>query len=71
MTYVHLPLGTAEDYELPFEYKVPPDPSFDDMREAVVLKGLTPDIPNRWIDDEVHVCMYTPHYVCIYLIYVL
>lgn len=50
-------LVDPEEYELPFQYKVPADPSFDDMREAVVLKGLIPEIPERWTEDEVMYCV--------------
>ena len=48
-----LSTGITEEYELPFEYIVPHDPSFDDMREAIVLKGITPDMPDHWNQDEV------------------
>ena len=46
-------LGIAENYQLPFELNVPHDPTFDDMRNAVAIKGLTPGIPKRWTNNEV------------------
>ena len=59
-TLINAPLttGSAEEYELPFQYLVPHDPSFEDMRDAVVLKGLTPDLPDSWNQDEVHMGNY-------------
>lgn len=32
---------------------VPADPSFEDMREVVCVKGLRPSVSNRWSSDEV------------------
>ena len=43
----------ADEYELPYYDCVPNDPSFDDMYEAVCVKGIRPDIPVRWYSDEV------------------
>ena len=45
--------GITEDCQLPFEFNVPHDPSFDDMRDVVVIKGVVPGIPERWTNNEV------------------
>lgn len=43
----------ADEYQLPYYDCVPPDPSFEDMKEAVCTKGIRPDIPLRWQYNEV------------------
>ena len=44
--------GQCEEYELPFQGMVPPDPSLEDMRTVVVDEKKQPPIPNRWTSDE-------------------
>uniref|UniRef100_A0A3P9ABG4 Serine/threonine-protein kinase receptor n=1 Tax=Esox lucius TaxID=8010 RepID=A0A3P9ABG4_ESOLU len=44
--------GIVEDYQLPYYEMVPSDPSFEDMLEAVCVKGLRPTVSNRWNSDE-------------------
>ena len=51
-THLH-PSGQCEDYELPFQGMVPPDPSFEEMRRLVVVEKRQPTIPTRWHNDEV------------------
>ena len=59
-----------EDYEVPLQGMVPPDPTFEDMRRVVVVERRQPAIPPRWNTDSeevytVHVCVYTcMYYVC-------
>ncbi|XP_069988849.1 bone morphogenetic protein receptor type-1B [Penaeus vannamei] len=43
----------ADEYQLPYYDCVPPDPSFEDMKEAVCTKGIRPDIPLRWQYNEI------------------
>lgn len=43
----------ADEYQLPYYDCVPPDPSFEDMKEVVCTKGIRPDIPLRWQYNEV------------------
>ena len=50
-------VGVPEDYEVPLQGMVPPDPSFDDMRRVVVVERRQPVIPPRWNTEEVCVCM--------------
>ncbi|KAG9346183.1 hypothetical protein JZ751_008006 [Albula glossodonta] len=44
--------GIVEEYQLPYSGMVPADPSFEDMREVVCVKGLRPTVSNRWSSDE-------------------
>jgi len=44
--------GEADDYELPFQGLVPPDPSFEDMWRLVVVEKRQPVIPERWHSDD-------------------
>uniref|UniRef100_A0A8C3S3G1 receptor protein serine/threonine kinase n=1 Tax=Chelydra serpentina TaxID=8475 RepID=A0A8C3S3G1_CHESE len=44
--------GIVEEYQLPYHDLVPPDPSFEDMREIVCSKKLRPSFPTRWSSDE-------------------
>ncbi|KAL5488519.1 hypothetical protein EMCRGX_G017464 [Ephydatia muelleri] len=44
--------GQCEEYELPFQGMVPPDPSLEDMRAVVVDEKKQPVVPNRWTSDE-------------------
>ena len=52
-THTYMPSGECEEYELPFQGLVPPDPSFEEMRRLVVYEKRQPTIPNRWHSDEV------------------
>uniref|UniRef100_A0A3B3SM23 receptor protein serine/threonine kinase n=1 Tax=Paramormyrops kingsleyae TaxID=1676925 RepID=A0A3B3SM23_9TELE len=45
--------GIVEEYQLPYAGMVPSDPSYEDMREVVCVKGLRPAVSNRWNSDEV------------------
>ena len=47
--------GIADLYEIPFEGMVQHDPSFEEMREVVVVQKRRPYIPNRWHANEVTV----------------
>lgn len=46
-------ITSAEDYALPYYDVVPSDPSFEDMRLVVCVKGIRPGIPERWERDTV------------------
>ncbi|XP_041982062.1 bone morphogenetic protein receptor type-1B isoform X2 [Aricia agestis] len=46
------PVARAEPYALPYHEHVPPDPSFEDMHEVVVARGVRPPIPARWTASE-------------------
>jgi len=45
--------GLVEDAAPPFHSWVPADPSHQDIYQAVVLKGLRPELPERWQPCEV------------------
>ncbi|XP_077997804.1 TGF-beta receptor type-1-like [Glandiceps talaboti] len=45
--------GIYEEFQLPYFDKVPSDPSIDDMRKIVCDDKQRPDIPNRWMSQEV------------------
>ena len=45
--------GLVEDAAPPFHSWVPADPSHQDIYQAVVLKGLRPELPERWQHCEV------------------
>lgn len=45
--------GIVEEYQLPYWDAVPSDPSYEDMREVVCVKGMRPTVSNRWNSDEV------------------
>ncbi|KAK1793767.1 hypothetical protein P4O66_001499 [Electrophorus voltai] len=44
--------GIAEEYQLPYWDVVPSEPSYEDMREVVCVKGVRPTVSNRWNSDE-------------------
>lgn len=44
---------TCEEYALPYHDIVPSDPSFEDMHAVVCVKGIRPQIPIRWLDEEI------------------
>ena len=45
--------GVVEDAAPPFHSWVPADPSHQDIYQAVVLKGVRPEVPERWQQCEV------------------
>ena len=49
-------IGQSCSYEVPFSGLVQADPSFDEMKEVVVIKRMRPSIHNQWKSDEV--CAY-------------
>ena len=59
LTHTHmttLPVGVTGHYEeaqLPYYDVVPMDPSFEDMKKAVVIDKKRPVIPNKWSQSEV------------------
>ncbi|XP_028811075.1 bone morphogenetic protein receptor type-1A-like [Denticeps clupeoides] len=44
--------GLSEEYQLPYGDMVTSEPSIEDMREVVCVKGLRPTVSNRWNSDE-------------------
>uniref|UniRef100_A0A671SR80 receptor protein serine/threonine kinase n=1 Tax=Sinocyclocheilus anshuiensis TaxID=1608454 RepID=A0A671SR80_9TELE len=44
--------GIVEEYQLPYWDMVPSEPSYEDMREVVCVKGMRPVVSNRWNSDE-------------------
>jgi activin receptor type-1 len=44
--------GVSDPYQIPFQGMVEHDPSFDEMKEVVVIQKRRPSIPNRWNTDE-------------------
>ena len=72
----HIP-GHYEEAQLPYYDVVPMDPSFEDMKKAVVIDKKRPVIPNQWSQSEVSllhlrlcvcvcVCVCVLH-VCMYM----
>lgn len=52
--------GIVEEYQMPYWDMVPSEPSYEDMREVVCVKGKRPEVSNRWnSDDEVKVSGYS------------
>lgn len=45
--------GHYEEAQLPYYDVVPMDPSFEDMKKAVVIEKKRPVIPNQWSQSEV------------------
>lgn len=45
--------GIVEDYQVPYYGVVGHDPNFDEMKKVVCIEGRRPEIPNRWLCDEV------------------
>ena len=43
----------VEDYALPYYDMVPPDPGFDDMHKVVCVDQYRPQVPLRWLADQV------------------
>lgn len=50
--------GIVEEYQIPYWDMVPSEPSYEDMREVVCVKGLRPVVSNRWNSDEVRFKVY-------------
>lgn len=48
-------LGIVEDYQVPYYGAVGHDPNFDEMKKVVCIEGRRPEIPNRWLCDEVFI----------------
>jgi len=46
-------LNQVDDYQVPYYDCVPNDPSFDHMHEVVNIKGIRPEIQDRWETEEV------------------
>jgi bone morphogenetic protein receptor type-1B len=46
-------LNQVDEYQVPYYDCVPNDPSFEMMHEVVNIKGVRPEIPDRWESDEV------------------
>jgi bone morphogenetic protein receptor type-1B len=46
-------LNQVDEYQVPYYDCVPNDPSFEVMHEVVNIKGIRPEIPDRWESDEV------------------
>ncbi|XP_056111602.1 bone morphogenetic protein receptor, type IAb [Rhinichthys klamathensis goyatoka] len=44
--------GIVEEYQLPYWDMVPSEPSYEDMREVICVKGMRPVVSNRWNSDE-------------------
>ncbi|CAG9788501.1 unnamed protein product [Diatraea saccharalis] len=44
--------GQVDEYALPYHDCVGPDPSFEEMRAAVVARGLRPALAPRWLREE-------------------
>ncbi|XP_059472287.1 bone morphogenetic protein receptor type-1B [Neocloeon triangulifer] len=49
-------LNQVDDYQVPFYDCVPNDPSFEHMHEVVNIKGIRPEISDRWESDEILHC---------------
>lgn len=45
--------STCEEYTLPYQDVVPSDPSFQDMYDAVCVKGIRPPILERWHTEDI------------------
>ncbi len=43
----------CEDYDIPYNGWIPPDPTFEDMRKIVCEEGYRPEIPQRWNKSKV------------------
>ncbi|XP_055031114.1 bone morphogenetic protein receptor, type IAb [Misgurnus anguillicaudatus] len=44
--------GIVEEYQMPYWDMVPSEPSYEDMREVVCVKGKRPEVSNRWNSDD-------------------
>ena len=70
VAYFTMCAGVPEDYEVPLQGMVPPDPSFEDMRRVVVVERRQPPIPPRWSSEEVCVHMYLQCFVQVQCVYI-
>ena len=70
VAYFTMCAGVPEDYEVPLQGMVPPDPSFEDMRRVVVVERRQPPIPPRWSSEEVCVHMYLQCFVQVQCAYI-
>ena len=46
-------LESADDFALPYHMDVGPDPSFEEMYKVVCVAGRRPDIPDKWLHNQV------------------
>jgi bone morphogenetic protein receptor type-1B len=44
---------TCEDYAVPYHDCVPSDPNFQDMFDAVCVRGIRPLIQKRWQNEDI------------------
>lgn len=42
-----------DNYILPYQEHVPSDPSFQDMYEVVCVKGIRPECPTKWQNEDI------------------
>jgi bone morphogenetic protein receptor type-1B len=52
-TNVSSKTSSCEDHALPYYDFVPSDPSFEDMYDAVCVKGIRPIVPSRWQQEQI------------------
>ena len=48
-----VPVDSVGEYEPPFQGKVGPDPSFEEMKKVVVVDRQQPTIPDHWHSSDV------------------
>ena len=46
-----------KEYCIPFHDKLPPSPSFEEVKRLVVDEKVRPEIPNTWYQDKVMLIM--------------
>ena len=46
-------IGVVDEQTIPYQNVVPSDPSFDDMQKVVCDGRIRPQIPTRWVQDDV------------------
>ena len=46
-----------KEYCVPFHDKLPPSPSFEEVKRLVVDEKVRPEIPNTWYQDKVMLIM--------------
>jgi serine/threonine protein kinase len=46
--------GKSEEYAMPFQSLVPSDPSFEDMKDIILDRNITLEIPSRWNSFKVN-----------------
>lgn len=47
--------GVVDEQCIPYQDLVPSDPSFDDMKNVVCDNRMRPQIPDRWLHDDVSI----------------